>query len=83
MLWFPILTSVAVVVGVHEGEPQALVLLQCALVSETPVDGTHHVRLLMTVVNGRFGHVDRFSVGGGKGEEGEEAHTSRADPTVP
>lgn len=83
MLWFPILTSVAVVVGVHEGEPQALVLLQCALVGETPVDGTHHVRLLMTVVNGRFGHVDRFSVGGGKGEEGEEAHTSRADPTVP
>lgn len=79
---FLILTSVAVVVGVHEGEPQALILLQRALVGEAPVDGTHHVRLLVAVVNGRFGHVDRFSAGGCKGEEGEEAHVSRADPTV-
>lgn len=72
---FPILTSVAIVVGVHEGEPQALVLLQCALVGEAPVDGTHHVRLLMTVVNGCFGHVDRFSAGGRqRGGRGRSAH---------
>lgn len=69
MLQLPVLTSVAVVVGVHEGEPQALVLLQRALVSEAPVNGTHHVCLLVAVVNGGFGHVDGFSAGC-KGEEG-------------
>lgn len=74
----PVLTPVAVVVGVHEGQPKALVLLQRALVSEAPVDGTHHVRLLVAVVNSRLGHVDGFSAGGCKGEEGEEVHVSRA-----
>jgi len=69
-------------VGVHEGEPQALVLLQRALVGEAPVDGAHHVRLLVAVVDGRFGHVDGFSAEGCTGEEGKEAHVSRADPTV-
>lgn len=59
----PVPTSVAVVVGVHEGEPQALVLLQRALVGEAPVDGAHHVRLLVAVVDGGFGHVDGFSAG--------------------
>lgn len=75
---FPILTPVPIVVGVHEGEPQALVLLQRALVSEAPVDGTHHVRLLVAVVNGCLSHVDGFSAGGCKGEGEEEAHVSRA-----
>lgn len=65
---FPVPTSVAVVVGVHEGEPQALVLLQRALVGEAPVDGTHHVRLLVAVVDGCFGHVDGFSAGKCRGD---------------
>lgn len=51
------LTPGAVAMGIHEGEPQPLVLLQGALVCEAPVHGTHHVGLLLAVVDGGFGHV--------------------------
>lgn len=60
----PGLTSVTVVVGIHEGQAQPLILLQGALVREAPVNSAHHVGLLMAIVNGSLGHVDRFSIGG-------------------
>ena len=50
------LTPGAVAVGVHEGEAQSLILLQGALVREAPVHGTHHVGLLLAVIDGGFGH---------------------------
>lgn len=79
MPWLPVLTPVAVVVGVHEGQPQPLVLLQRALVREAPVDGAHHVRLLVAVIDGRFGHVDGFAAEGWKGRSGgEPSWTGRA-----
>lgn len=53
-------TSVAVVVRLHEGQAQPLVFLQGTLVREAPVNGAHHVGLLIAVVHGGFGHVDGF-----------------------
>lgn len=79
-LQLPVLTTVAVVVGVHEGQPQPLILLQRALVREAPVDGTHHVCLLVAVINCCFGHVDRFAAGRCKGEKSEAEPASLPDP---
>lgn len=79
-LQLPVLTTVAVVVGVHEGQPQPLILLQCALVREAPVDGTHHVCLLMAVINCCFGHVDRFAAGRCEGEKNKAEPASLPAP---
>lgn len=54
------LTSVAVVVRIHKGQAQPLVLLQSTLVCKTPINRTHHMCLLVAVIDGSFGHVDRF-----------------------
>lgn len=51
------LTPGAIAWGVHEGQAQPLVLLQGALVREAAVNGTHHVGLLLAVVDGGLGHV--------------------------
>ena len=54
------LTPGAVAMAVHEGEAQALIFLQGALVREAPVYGTHHVGLLLAVVDRGLGHVHWF-----------------------
>ena len=51
--------------GVHEGEAQPLILLQGALVREVPGHGTHHVGLLLAVVDGGLGHVHWLPAEGG------------------
>lgn len=62
------LTSGAIAMGVHEGEAQPLVLLQGALVREAPVHGTHHVGLLLAVVDSSLGHVHRLPAERGRQE---------------
>lgn len=51
------LTTWAVAMGVHKGQAQPLVLLQGALVGEAAIHGTHHVCLLLAVVDSGFGHI--------------------------
>ena len=62
------LTPGAVAMGIHEGEPQLLVLLQGALVCEAPVHGAHHMGLLLAVVDGGLGHVHWIPAEGGRRE---------------